>query len=297
MDKKKKNKNEKNSSKSVDKDGIPLKITNNINIIYDDEVIQDLVSDLRGFFGIKGKLHDSVIKEISKIKNIDKLVEHLTKSWIDQVFKNKEFGRTLGKKIMKKALLRTGEDKGLSKKEFDEIIEHVSREETGIYLRHELSRYPRSDLFLLFSIRINLNIWRQVLDARILGASEKNVLNCKQSIYKKYYLPSVVSYSDSLHIIINELTIQEDVLDIWKIVEKEQEEYKAKFKYINSERTGDNLKLDRIIWNLYEQNKKPKAIAIELKGKGYKGYEPKKVSERLKEIKKRIRWKKKNMRF
>lgn len=297
MDKEEKNKNKKNSSQSVDKNGIPLKVTNNINIIYDDEVIQDLVSDLRGFFGIKDKLHDSVIKEISKIKDIDKLVEHLTKGWIDQVFKNKEFRRTLGKKIMKKALLQTGEDKGLSKKEFDKIIEHVSREKTGIHLRHQLSRYPLSDLFLLFPIRINLNIWRQVLDARILGASEKNVLNCKQSIYKKYYLPSVVGYSDSLHIIINELTIQEDVLDIWKIIEKEQEKYKAQFKYINSERTSDNLKLDRIIWGLYKQNKKPKVIAIELEGKGYKDYKSKKVSERLKEIKKRIRWKKKNMRF
>ena len=78
---------ENNSSKSIDQDGIPLKITNNINIIYDDEVIQDLASDLRHHFGIKGKLNDSVIKEISKIKDIDKLVEHVTKSWIDNIFR------------------------------------------------------------------------------------------------------------------------------------------------------------------------------------------------------------------
>ncbi|MEA1963447.1 MAG: hypothetical protein U9M94_04410 [Patescibacteria group bacterium] len=289
MSKEKKNKNKKNSSKPINKIDIPQIITNNINIFYDDKIIQEAVGNIRYHLIIKSKLNNETIKQISQITDIDELVEFLTKNWIKESFKNKEVRRVFGKRMAKKILLHEKADKRLSKKEFEDIVENISLMETDVYLKHQLDSYKLSDNYLIFPARINLNVWGKVLDAIILGAPEENILNCRQSICEKYYLPSVYCNNGRLLIEINELTTQEDVISIWKKIEKLQTEYKEQRQHIISMKKRANLEIDRIIIDLYDQGKKPKAISDKLYYKGYNNFTSKKVSERLKEIKKLTR--------
>jgi hypothetical protein len=152
------------------------------------------------------------------------------------------------------------------------------------YLRRQLDSYKLSDSYLVFPARVNLNVWGKVLDAILLGASEKNILKCKKSIYIKYFLPSAYYDNGRLLIEINEQSTQDDVLSIWKKVEKLKVQYIRQRQYIISERKRTNLKIDRIITTLLDQGKKSKEISNILYEKGYKDLTAKQVSDRIKEI-------------
>jgi predicted Rossmann-fold nucleotide-binding protein len=63
-------------------------IINNVNLFYDDKMIQAAINNVRDHLIIEGKLSDEVINQISKIDDIDKLVEILIENWINESLKD-----------------------------------------------------------------------------------------------------------------------------------------------------------------------------------------------------------------
>jgi len=261
-------------------------IINNINLFYDNKMIQGAINSVRNYLIIKNKLSDEAIDRINKITDIDKLVENLIENWINESFNNEITRQDFIKKTAKEILLHEGANERLNEKEFNDVIENISLMEIDGYLRRQLDSYKLRDSYLVFPARVNLNIWGKVLDAILLGAPEKNILNCRQSIYKKYYLPSAYCEDGKLLIEINELTTQDDVISVWKKVEKLKIKYTKQRQHIISERKRANLKIDRTISALCDQGKKPKEISNILYEQGYKNITAKQVSDRIKEIEK-----------
>jgi hypothetical protein len=276
---------------------IPSKIENTIMDYYDDLVIKDTLRDIRKYYNIIPRLNKEILKKINKIKDIDKLVECLTESWIEQSLKDPKVKYVISKKIIEQRLLKNNENKIIGQNRFNEMVEELSRGNFDFYLKQQLTNYRLSDLFLFSNMRVNMRVWGRVIDAMLLGAPEENIIKCNLSIYEKYYLPQIATGTDSIEIIVHEHTTQKEFLNFWGEFKKERDTLKNKFLNINSERKRDDYKLDRLIWDYYEQGIKPKIIAVKLEKHDYKDFKPKKVSERLKEIKKRIRWIQKNKRF
>jgi len=267
-------------------------VERNINKIYIDGVIDIVITDIRLRLKIDDKMYGRLKEEsdaIDKINDLHELIKYLTNEWIKRAFKSE-----LEKKIFTKhiALERISKELAKTKTSETEINQIADDSSDGVpdhLLKTEIKEYPQSDSYIGLPIRINLKIWKTIVDAKLFNVPPEKVLDCKKSILEKDYLPSVDISNGNLYININELTSQGDIALINDKIKKLQQEYKEKYKHENAERSCKDDKLDRIMLELNNQGKKPREISKILFDDYEISLDADKISERLKEIRKRTR--------
>lgn len=268
-------------------------IERNINKIYIDGVIDMVMTNIRLRLKIDDGMYHVLQDEsdkIDKIKDLHILVQHLTDEWVRRAFKNEMERKNIAKHIAKEEAVREHANTNTSKAEIDQLANIVSENIADKYLKRQIETYPLSDAFVIFPTRINLKIWKSIVDAKLFNVPIKKVLGCKELILENDYLPSADMSNGNSYININELTTQGDIALIWDTkIKKIKQEYKDTYNYENSGRSCKDDKTDRIMFELNNLGKKPKEISDIL----YDDYGIEimadKISTRLKEIRKRSR--------
>jgi len=307
----------KKADKKINYEEAIKTVKRNINGIKIDSVIKIVLTNIGSYLKIDGgmykKLYETRKDEIDKIHDIHDLLKLLIKEWTNQIFKDED---EKARKIFIKQIAKEQTDRELSNikisKEkieqiakaliarelsniktseaiIEQIANNISETNTDDYLRRQIDNYMLSDYFLTFPTRVNLKIWKSVVDAIIFNVPIEKILECKQSILEKDYLPTAHIENGFLYISINELTSQTDMLLAWDRIKEKQDEYKNKYGYLRAERGCKNPNEDRIILDFNNQGLKPKKISKRLHDEFEIELRAVEVSNRLKEIRKRAR--------
>jgi len=262
-------------------------VKNNIERIYGDTKVREYTLKSRRSYGINYDLYDNCKKDVAKIRSIHKLIKILTEKWIDQSHQYGKDIEIINASIAKQNIMLEVSDKNEARKIIDDLPKIMNRN----FARNVIENYAKGTSLLFQRMNINPEIWSNILTAKLLTVPEEKVLECKESILKKDYLPSI---NDFLQIQINELTTQDDLNLISKDIKKKQNKYKEKHEYINAEREYPNREINKIITDLHNQGLKHKDICKESQVKNkIKNCTPAKISEALKVHKKYIRENKK----
>jgi hypothetical protein len=164
--------------------------------------------------------------------------------------------------------------------------EEESKFEREDYIKNEAKRIMKGStaIFLFNRININPDLWRSVIAAMFLRVPIEKVLECKESILTKYFLPTIDN--DCLIVRINEMTKPADFELIIDLLGTKQNDYAKKYGYINSTSTTGypSRKADKIITECYFKRMDINQIHDELKNQGItKKYSEAKIKERIKE--------------
>jgi hypothetical protein len=314
-----KDKKSKKQKKQDEYDDAMKKVEENINRIYDDAIVGTVMTNIRCRLKIDSDMYKKCEDKTDKMLDIYNLVEFLTDLWIGFSLRDEKNKKNLFEQVAKDQIIKRLEEhktnalyeEGVNasdRKKINEAyeekicqLEKTSNDEiaytennfsetiANAYFKEQIDKYVLSNFFLLFPVHVNLNIWKNVVAAKLFNVPIEKVLQCKQLILEKDYLPKVETINGLIYIKINELTTQGDLALAWDRVEKAKEEYRNKYNYLYSERGCKKPILDRVIWNYSESGLKPKAISDKLFENGQAQITADQVSWRLKEIKKRMR--------
>lgn len=222
-------------------------VKNNIERIYIDAKVEEHMLKARREYNINNDLYNSCKKDVAKIRSIHKLTKILADKWIDRCHR---YGKNIeinNAKIAEHNIILEVPDKGEARRIIDGLPKIMSRS----FARDVMENYIKGASLLFRRMNVNPEIWHSVLVAKLLTVPKKKVLECKESILKKDYLPSI---NDLLQIKINELTTEDDLKLIWKsVVKKKQNKYKKKHGYINAERKYSNQEINEIITDLHNK--------------------------------------------
>ncbi len=284
--------NDKKKTKKIYYQEAIATVERNINKIYIDSVIDIVMTDIRLRLKIDDKMYSRLKEEsgeIDKIDDLHELIKYLIDEWIKSAFKSELEKKIFTKHIAKERITNERAKTEVTETVINQIADSSSDDIPDELLKIEIKEYPLSDSYIGLPTRINLKIWKSIVDAKLFNVPPEKVLDCKKSILEKDYLPSVDMSNGNLYININELTTQGDLSLINDKIETLKQEYKNKYRHENAERSCKDDKLDRLMLELNNQGKKPKEISAILKIDYEIFHDADKISERLKEIRKRSR--------
>jgi len=262
-------------------------VKNNIERIYGDAKVEEQILKTRHDYNIEDSLYNDCKKDVVEIRSIHKLIKILTKNWINRCHKDGKAIEIINARVAEHNIMLEVSDKGKARVTANDLPRIMSRN----YLKDVMENYAKGASLFFQRMNISPEIWSNVLTVRLLTVPKEKVLECKVSILEKDYLPSI---NDFLQIQINELTTQDDLKLIWDKIEKKQNKYKKRHKYINAERRYPHRKINKIIMDLHNQGLKHEDICEDPRVKSkVKNCNVAKISEAVKAHKKYTRQNKK----
>ncbi len=257
----------RNTTEAIEaKNGAIKLIRDNIEKIYDDFIVNEKIYLLRFNYCVKDDLYTKNEKEAAEIKDIEKLINFLDEKRLEQI-REDDKNATEGEKVARlNALIVNREKEWAEEMHIDWPTQEIFKIENDDYVNNAIKDIMRgtAPLFLFNRININPDLWRSVIAAMVLRVPPEKALECDESILTRYFLPIVDN--DCLIIRFNELTKRGDLSIIWDLVEARQNDYTAKYGYVNSTSTlgYPSRKEDRIITKCYRQGLNPDQIHVEL---------------------------------
>ena len=266
------------------KNGAIKLIRDNVEKIYDDFIVNEMIDELRWDYYIKPDLYTKHEKDVSTITDIDELVYFLNDKWLDQI-REDEKTATTSESIVRLNILIENREKGRA--EESGIIwptQEYFKSANNNFLKEAVKNIMKGSFYLFKRINIDPDLWRGVITAMLLRVPIEKVLACEESILTKYFLPTIDN--DHLIIKINELTKVGDLDLIFDLVEAKQSDYTAKHGYVNSTGTlgYPSRKADRIITKCSRRGFSLDEIHAELEKEGItRKYDKAEIRERIEE--------------